>query len=1067
MLDACPHHHEEEKDQPADLDGLTPRSPRTSKPKRFWRSLDELVETKSFTDMMHREFPHAASEWTDGPSRRNFLKLMSASLALGGLTACTLQKTPEKIVPYVNPPEEVIPGRPLFFATTMPWCGYGKGVIAESHEGRPTKIEGNADHPASLGGTDVWMQASVLDLYDPERSTSVMHGHGNISTWGAFTEAMNIEMDKQRAAKGAGLRFLTGTVTSPTLARQIQSILKQMPEAKWHQWETVGRRNARDGAIAAFGQDVQTVYQIDKAKIILALDSNFLMDDPGSVVYARQFIDGRRIRQNNPVEMNRLYAVENCVTMTGAMADHRQPMKSSEIESFAGQLAGAVAGRPATGDHARLINAIADDFAKNHGKSLVVVGETQPPAVHALAAVINDAIGAAGNTVLYVDPIEAAGPDGPRTLEELAADCNSGSVDLLVILGTNPSYTAPNPLGFATGAAPNQTPEERLAEYKAKNPFAKVSMVVHHGLHGPEFDETAFFSHWHVPATHYLECWSDIRAFDGSASIIQPLIYPLYSGKSEIELMGFLAGQGDHGGLDIVRDTWKNQVPAPFEANWQRALEKGFVPGTAAKAKQVSLKTGFAALASTTTQSAVAATNIEIVFRPDPHIWDGRFANNAWLQELPKPITLLTWDNAAVMGFQTARNLGVVVSDPGRGMEISVVELKFDGRTLKLPAFIMPGHAENSVTVHLGYGRSRSGMVGNGQGGNGYDLQAAPARYFGTSLEINLADETYALATSQNHHLMENPKELDKTLMDQRELFHVFTAKEFVDTLADERLAKANGDEKKLRTIELPLLKGEPDAEGETLLPAWKYEYNKWGMVIDNNACIGCNACVIACQSENNIPVVGKEQVLRGREMHWLRIDTYFYGSAENSGEIPPDVFFQPVTCMHCENAPCELVCPVEATTHSAEGINEQTYNRCVGTRYCSNNCPYKVRRFNFLAFTDYKTPTLMLQRNPNVTVRGRGIMEKCNYCVQRVNNSRIEAKKQDRPIAPGEVVPACAQSCPTQAIFFGNLNDPKWDVTKLQDEPHRYTLLDELNTKPRTSYLARLKNPNPDLATA
>ncbi|HSV13689.1 MAG TPA: TAT-variant-translocated molybdopterin oxidoreductase [Tepidisphaeraceae bacterium] len=1056
MLDACPHHHEDEAEK---LDGLTLRTPRTSQGKRMWRSLDELAQTPDFLNMMHREFPHAASEWTDEPSRRNFLKLMSASLALGGLTACTLQKTPEKILPYVNPPEEVIPGRPLFFATSAPWCGYAKGVVVESHEGRPTKIEGNAEHPSTggYGGTDIWMQASVLDMYDPDRSQTVMHGYGNVSTWGAFTDELSGKMAEQQSKGGAGLRFLTGTVTSPTVARQIQGILKKFPQAKWHQWEAVGRHNARDGALRAFGQDVQAVYRLDQAKVILSLDSNFLLEDPGSLAYAKQFIDGRRVRRDRD-EMNRLYTVESGVTITGAMADHRLALRSSEIESLAQQLAGAINGTAASGPNAKWVNAVAKDLQANRGHALVLVGESQPASVHALGYAINDALGAAGSTVVYVDPIETSGPDGPHTLEELVSDINGGTIDLLVILGTNPSFTAYSDMGFVSGAG-EKTPEDRTQAYNVKNPLSKVKTVVHHGTH---FDETAFFSHWHIPASHYLESWGDLRSYDGTASIVQPLILPLYSSKSDVELLAFLDGDANRGAYDIVRETWQSQMAAPYEATWAKSLEKGVIDGSAAKPKQVALKTNIGALLGGATTQPATAGGLELVFRPDPHIWDGRFANNGWLQELPKPITLLTWDNAALMGYNTARKLGVIQNDPGRATEASMIEIKHGSTTLRVPALVVPGHAEDAITLHLGYGRSRAGNVGNGKGVNAYDMRTRATPWVVAGVEVNLTGDMFPLATSQSHHLMEvgRAPEMDKSWMAERELFHVFTRDEFAEKLEEYHKAQGANDARKLRTIELPLLKHNPDEEAESMLPNWDYSHNKWGMVIDNNACIGCNACVIACQSENNIPVVGKEQVLRGREMHWLRIDTYWYGKPEEA----PDVYFQPITCMHCETAPCTLVCPVEATSISAEDINEQTYNRCVGTRYCSNNCPYKVRRFNFLYYNDYKTPSLMLQRNPNVTVRSRGIMEKCSYCVQRVNNGRIEAKKQDRLIAPGEVRTACEQSCPTQAIMFGNLNDPRWDATKLQDEPHRYTLLDELNTKPRTSYLSRLKNPNPEL---
>jgi MoCo/4Fe-4S cofactor protein with predicted Tat translocation signal len=1038
MLDACPHHHEEENQA---LEQLTPRTPGAAKGKKFWRSLDELAQTPAFMQMLHREFPHAASEWKDGASRRNFLKLMGASLALGGLSACTMRKTAEKIVPYVNPPEEVIPGRPLFFASSMPWFGYAKGVIVESHEGRPTKIEGNVDHPASMGSSDVWMQASVLDLYDPDRSQVVMFG-SSVSTWGAFTDAMSDALEKQKATQGAGLRFLTGAVTSPTIARQMQSILQTYPKARWHQHEPLGRTNCRMGANIALGRDVHSLYRFENADIVVALDSNFLVEDPASLVYARKFTQARKIRQHSAAKMNRLYAVESSVTLTGAMADHRLAIKSGEIESLGHDLAAAINGVRATGKNAAWINAVADDLKNNHGRSLIVVGESQPASLHALAHAMNSVLGNIGTTVTYIDPVEVFGPDGPRSLEELSDDARKGRVDLLVILGTNPAFTAAADQGYVNG-------ENGDNQAFKQNPLAGVKMIVHHGMYQ---DETAFLSHWHIPASHFLESWGDLRAYDGTASIIQPLIYPLYSSKSDVELLGLITGQSDRGAYDMVRDTWKDHFGAKFETGWQIALEKGVIVNTAYEPVTTNLTNDLSTMLSVRTPTTPSNGEFEIVFRPDPYVSDGRYANNGWMQELPKPLYMLTWDNAAMMSVATAAKLQVEQKDPGRTITASVVELKYQGRTLRLPALIVPGHADESITICMGYGRSRAGRVGNGLGGNAYDIRTSAAPWFAGPVEVLVTSDTYQLATTQSHHLMEStePEKLDTHWIEGRELIQTYTLDEL----------KHKGSDKTSRTISLPLIVESDEAENK-LIPGWPYENNKWGMVIDNNSCIGCNACVIACQSENNIPVVGKDQVLNDREMHWLRIDTYFAGEPEGS----PEMNFQPIPCMQCENAPCELVCPVEATTHSAEGINEQTYNRCVGTRYCSNNCPYKVRRFNFFFFNDYKTQSTMLQKNPNVTVRGRGVMEKCNYCVQRINNGRIEAKKQDRPIAPGEVVPACAQSCPTQAITFGNLNDPKWDVVGLQDEPLRYTLLDELNTRPRTSYLAKVRNPNPALA--
>ena len=1084
MLDACPHHHEDEIKVDVEavaaaaasdlLDGVNLREPRNSKPtgKRFWRSLDELSGTPQFEQMLHREFPHAAAEWTDEPSRRHFMKLMGASLALAGLSACTLRKTQEAVVPYVVPPEEVIPGRPLFFASTAPWMGYGKGVVVESHEGRPTKIEGNRDHPSSNGAADIWVQSSILEMYDPDRSQTVKHGN-DTSTWGTFTTDMVNVMADAKNDGGDGLRFLTGTVTSPTVARLLNEILKQYPKAKWYQHETVGRRNGRSAAMEVFGRDVEPIYAFDKATIILSLDSNFLTDLPGSMAYASAFIAGRRVRQGaGELTMNRLYVAEPSVTVTGARADHRLGIKAGEVEQLARDIAAVVGGAAASGPHADWIKAVAGDLKAASGHGLVIAGETQPAAVHALAYALNESLGNVGadKPVQYIDSVEYYDKKtGPLGLDKLMAEANTAApddIDLLVILGTNPAFTAPysGSPGQSLRAGLNApTPDERKGDFEKENPLSKVKMIVHHGLYGAEVDETAAFAKWHIPASHYLESWGDLRGHDGTASIIQPLIEPLYSSKSDVELLAYLAGMGASPAYDLVKATWEDMYKRagstsdPFETYWEKSVERGVFVGTSFKPQAVAAKVKLADLVTDGSTSKPSAAGLEVCFRPDPNIWDGRFANLAWLQELPKPVSLLTWDTAAFMSVGTAKRLGVENADQGRGLETKIVKVTYQGRDLAVPALIMPGHADDSITIYTGYGRVRGGRVTqSASGSDAFYLKPSADAWFHSGVEVQAQDDAYWLATAQSHHLMDIPQgeksKMDEYWLKERDLIHTYQLSELSE------MKPGTGAKRK---ISLPIHKEAIDAD-QTLLPSWKYDYNKWGMVIDNQACIGCNACVTACQSENNIAVVGKDMVLRGRIMLWMRIDTYFDGESHGS----PNVYFQPVTCMHCENAPCTLVCPVEATTISAEGINEMTYNRCVGTRYCSNNCPYKVRRFNFMQWTDYETPQFMLQRNPNVTVRARGVMEKCNYCVQRVNNGRIEAKKLDRPINPGEVVTACAQACPTHAITFGNLNDPRWEVTTLQAEPLRYTLLDELNTLPRTSYLPRVSNPHPSLAT-
>ncbi len=971
----------------------------TARGRDYWRSLEELAETEEFEKFLRDEFPQQSLAWVNPINRRELLQLMGASLALAGLSACTRQPT-EKIVPYVQAPEEIVPGKPLFFATAMPLGGIGTGVLVESHMGRPTKIEGNPQHPASLGATDAIAQASALTLYDPDRSQVVMN-LGRISSWISFIATLGTVREELRQSKGVGLRVLTETITSPTLAQQLRELLTEFPSARWHQYEPAGRDAVREGARLAFDEHVNTYFQFEKADVILALDADFLFSVPGSVRYARDFAARRRVQPGRS-EMNRLYVVESTPSITGAMADHRLPLRSSDVEGFARAVAkglgieAAPAGEAAaSGPHARWIAAVVRDLQKHRGAGLVLAGDQQPPVVHAMAHAMNQALDNVGKTVFYTDPVEANPVNQTQSLRELLEDMKAGRVDLLVIIGANPVFTAPADLQFA----------EHLS---------RVKFRVHLGLYP---DETSELCHWHIPETHYLESWSDTRAYDGTVSIIQPLIAPLYGNKSAHELVAALLGKPGLSSYQIVRDYWKSRNPSQnFEEFWRTALHEGLIAGSALPPKKVSLKANFKA------QAKEADSALEIVFRPDPTIWDGRFANNGWLQELPKPLTKLTWDNAALISPATAERRGLANEE--------LVVLRYQGREVRAPVWITPGHADNSVTVHLGYGRTRAGKVGTGTGFNAYALRTSDASWIGSGLDIGKTGARYALACTQDHHSMEN-----RNLVRVAALEHYQKEPDFARHLEHEP---------------------PPDL---TLYPGFKYEGYAWGMAIDLNACIGCGACVAACQAENNIPVVGKTEVIRGREMHWIRIDRYHKGGLDN-----PETYHQPVLCMHCENAPCEVVCPVGATVHSKEGLNEMVYNRCVGTRYCSNNCPYKVRRFNFFLYSDYETPSLSLLRNPNVTVRSRGVMEKCTYCVQRINAARIEAKKEDRSIRDGEVVTACQAACPAEAITFGNINDPDSRVARLKADSRSYGLLTDLNTKPRTTYLARLRNPNPEI---
>lgn len=987
--------------------------------KNFWRSLDELAGTEDFVDHLHNEFPNDPAKEDRGVTRRDALKFMGASAALAGLSACTKLPT-QKIVPYVRPPEELVPGKPLFYATAMTMGGFASGVLVESNMGRPTKVEGNPDHPASLGATDIFAQASVLTLYDPDRSQVIIR-EGRISSWGAFVAALTNARNDLLPRKGAGLRILTETVTSPSLADQIRALLQEFPQAKWHQYEPAGRDAEREGSRLAFGEYLNTSYRFDQADVILALDADFLCSGPGCVRYAREFAGRRRVSDSSST-MNRLYVVESTPSNTGAMADHRLPLRSTEIAAFAAVVAENLGVETGSANRQALasipgdwVPAIARDLSKHRGSSIIIVGDQQPPAVHAMAHAMNVALGNAGKSVIYTEPVEANPVDQIQSLHELVQDIQGGQVEALLILGANPVYTAPVDLPFTES-------------------FLKVKLRVHLGLY---HDETAELCHWHVPEAHYLESWGDARAYDGTVSIVQPLISPLYDGKFAHEILAVLQGHAERNSHDIVQNYWKGKnLATPFEPFWETCLHNGLIAGTSLPPKQVSLKLGSGVRGSSVPETGAAQRGgMEIVFRPDPTVYDGRFANNGWLQELPKPFTKLTWDNAAMVSVETAERLGLNNED--------VVELSYQGRTIRAPVWIMPGHANDSVTLHLGYGRRRAGKVGTGIGFDAYSLRTWSHPWFGSGLEIRKTGERYSLARTQHHHAIERggqKMEEESVTAFDRELVRVATLEEF-----QKNPDFAKGPEEVTRA--------------PSLYPGFKNEGYAWGMAIDLNSCTGCNACVVACQSENNIPVVGKEQVEAGREMHWIRIDTYYQGTLDN-----PAPYNEPVLCMQCENAPCEVVCPVGATVHSSEGLNQMVYNRCVGTRYCSNNCPYKVRRFNFKLYQDWTTPSLVALRNPNVTVRSRGVMEKCSYCVQRINAAKIEAEKQDRTVRDGEIVTACQGVCPSQAIVFGNINDHESRVSRLKAESRNYGLLADLNTRPRTTYLARLRNPNPEI---
>jgi len=968
----------------------------------LWRSLDELAQAPEFAEFLEHEFPRQAAAIHTAVDRRDFLKLMSASLGLAGLSACTKQPE-ELIVPYVRQPEGLVLGLATSYATAMPLGGYGVGLLAESHEYRPTKVEGNPDHPSSLGGTDASIQGSVLGLYDPDRSKTILSA-GQIRPWSAFLDAVTAMRTGQAAKGGAGLRILTGTVTSPTLAAQLGELLRQMPQARWCQWEADGRDTVRAGARLAFGGDTppQAVYDFDKATVGLILDADVGQEGPGRLRYARDIARARRVERGD--RKLRLYAIESFPSPTGSVAEHRLPVRSSDVEALARAIAAAAGLRvrpidaPVVKQHQAFVKAVGADLRRAGSSAVVVAGHGQPAAVHALAHALNEALGAVGTTVRLSEPVEAGPTDELASLRELVAEMRGGKVDCLVMLGVNPVLTAPVDLEF--GKALEQVP-----------------LRLHLGLYN---DETATLCHWHVPETHYLESWSDVRGHDGVVTILQPLIAPLYDGRTAHEVVAAVAGTSGRSSYELVRDHWKTVRATADDATWAQWLQDGIVPDTAAAPVDVRVRGDWD---TTPLPAALPPDQLELIFRQDPYLHDGRFANNGWLQELPKPLTKITWANPVFLAPATAERLGV--------QNKQVVELAVDGRSVRGPVWIVPGQARGSVVVHFGQGRRHGGELARGHGFDAFALRTMAGLHVAAGATVTPTGDITAVACTQDHQSMEGRPLVRRGTLGQWRAHPDFAQHETHVPTAD-----------------------------ESMFPPWEYSGHTWGMAIDLTACTGCMACVAACVAENNIAVVGKEQILRGREMHWLRVDRYFGGSLD-----APEIFAQPVPCMQCENAPCEVVCPVNATVHSSEGLNDMVYNRCVGTRYCSNNCPYKVRRFNYFLFQDWQTETFKMARNPDVTVRSRGVMEKCTYCVQRIEEVRARAKREQRPIKDGEIVTACQQACPSEAIVFGDLNDPQSRVAALRKDPRSYNLLAELNTRPRTTYLAAVTNPNPDLA--
>jgi molybdopterin-containing oxidoreductase family iron-sulfur binding subunit len=978
-----------------------------SEERRYWKSTDELAAGAAVQPAPD-EFPAGAADAPDGITRRTMLQLVGASLSLAGLAGC--RRPVEHIVPYVNAPEDIIPGIPRQYATTMPFATSALGVLVESHEARPTKIEGNELHPASGGAASAWAQAAVYGLYDPDRARSLSRTGGATAqpTWKDFVDYWKPLHDESAANQGAGLALILEPFASPTEARRVAKLRQRFPSARVVAYAPLGGENVAAGIAAATGADHEPVYHLEQARVILSLDADFLLEDRDAVRHGRAFASGRRVAAPGDA-MNRLYAVESALTITGVAADHRLRLQSGRIAAFTAALAAALGMGPAAPGAAtdidqRWLQAVAGDLKNNRGKCVIIAGAHQPAAVHAAVAALNAGLGNVGNTVTYVNAPETMRSSTPA-LQQLADEMRAGTIKTVVVLGGNPVYDAPADVDF--GGA-----------------LAKVANRIRLGSH---VDETAQACEWHLPEAHFLEAWGDARSVGGPLSVVQPLIAPLFDGKSAIELLALLESGQEVAGYDLVRETWQATLPGDFEPAWKRVLHDGVLAGSepAPVAPAVDMAP-LAALAASPFAAAAPATaeSLEIVFRPSAAVYDGRFANNGWLQELPDPVSKLTWDNAALLSAATAQALGVTSGD--------MVRLALHEREIEAAVMVLPGSADGSLTIALGYGRPAAGRIGTRVGFNAYPLRTARPAGFDTGLTLQRTGNRYPFAVTSEHWSMEG-----------RVIVQEATVEEF---RREPDLARAH--EASLRPMQSP----------------WEQVPNprspQWGMTIDLNACIGCNACIVACQSENNIPVVGKDQVSRGREMQWIRVDRYFSGRPD----APESIVFQPVPCQHCENAPCEQVCPVAATMHDSEGRNVMVYNRCIGTRYCSNNCPYKVRRFNFYNFTGDMPDTLELVQNPNVTVRARGVMEKCTYCLQRANRASIDARLAGRQLADGDVRTACQQTCPAEAIQFGDIRDPKSRVSAEKASPRNYVLLAELNTRPRTTYLMRLRNPNPEL---
>ena len=991
----------------------------------YWRSLDELADKPAFRRFLEREFPAYADEMLQPASRRGFLKVMGASLALAGMTACRWPR--EEILPFTQRPAGYVPGVPLRYATALELDGASTGLLATSHDGRPIKIEGNPLHPESRGATTAVAQASLLELYDPDRSRSPRGPGGADETWSTFERAAGEKFAAVRESGGAGLRFLAAPDSSPTMAAAHERVRRAFPASRLYEYTPLSRDNVREGARLAFDRPLRSHLHLDKAEIVVALDDDLLQGHPAALTHARDYAAGRRPDEGR---QNRLYAIESTYSLTGAMADHRIRMPSKMIATVASCLAAELFLElglllPAYAEELRrtlerfqfhplymeLDFSFARELMAARGMSVVTAGARQPAEVHALVHLINEALENVGATITYTDDPQPERPHHFQAIRSLAQEIESGGVSTLVILGGNPAFDAPADLEFAAR-------------------IAQVETTIHLSLYR---DETSGHCSWHLPRAHAFECWGDGRSYTGDYTMSQPLMEPLHGGRSASELLDFLIDGRARSGRELVRETFADKVPGgSADDRWRQALHDGVVPATAWKTVRAPLRvTPWAERLKPhlAARSDRPEGTVELVFVAAAGILDGRFANNGWLQELPDPVTKLTWDNAVLMAPATAAAAGIEQGD--------MIRVAAGDRALELPVYVMPGQAEGSLAVALGYGRTAAGNVGNGVGVDVYPLRTGQGMGW-ADVTFRRTGRQFRLATTQDHYALDvlgAQESAERTKVLVREI-------DFAEYREHPHGILGHGHE--IEGLQLW------DAPNE------RAGY-QWGMAIDLNACIGCNACVVACQAENNIPVVGKQEVINGREMHWIRIDRYFTGRPAEA-----EMAYQPVACQHCENAPCEPVCPVAATVHDGEGLNVMVYNRCVGTRYCSNNCPYKVRRFNYFNNHKHESAVEAMIYNPEVTVRSRGVMEKCTFCVQRINAAKIQAGNEGREVRDGEITTACEQACPTRAIAFGNLNDNGSRVHEKHNSDRSYGLLEEWNTRPRTKYQARVRNRNP-----